>query len=114
MARQANYTNAGTVEFLVGADGGHYFIEVNPRIQVEHTVTEVITGRDLVQAQIRIAEGHRLSDPEIGIADQAAIQQRGFAIQARITAEDPQNDFLPDTGKINVYRPAVGPGHPPG
>ncbi|MEP6655206.1 MAG: pyruvate carboxylase, partial [Myxococcales bacterium] len=110
VARQANYTNAGTVEFLVGADGAHYFIEVNPRIQVEHTVTEVITGRDLVQAQIRIAEGHRLSDPEIGIADQAAIQQRGFAIQARITAEDPQNDFLPDTGKINVYRPAVGMG----
>ncbi len=110
VARQANYTNAGTVEFLVGADGAHYFIEVNPRIQVEHTVTEAITGRDLVQAQIRIAEGHRLSDPEIGIANQGAIERRGYAIQARITAEDPQNDFLPDTGKINVYRPAVGLG----
>jgi pyruvate carboxylase len=110
VARQAGYTNAGTVEFLVAADGTHYFIEVNPRIQVEHTVTEVITGRDLVQAQIRVAEGYRLSDPEIGIANQAAIEQRGFAIQARITAEDPQNEFLPDTGKINVYRPAVGLG----
>ena len=110
VARQAGYSNAGTVEFLVGADGSHYFIEVNPRIQVEHTVTEVITGRDLVQAQIRVAEGYKLSDPEIGIANQAAIEQRGFAIQARITAEDPQNDFLPDTGKINVYRPAVGLG----
>ncbi|HEY4188559.1 MAG TPA: pyruvate carboxylase [Polyangia bacterium] len=110
VARQANYTNAGTVEFLVGADGSHYFIEVNPRIQVEHTVTEAITGRDLVQSQIYVAEGYKLSDPEIGIANQAAIELRGFAIQARITAEDPKNDFLPDTGKINVYRPAVGMG----
>jgi len=108
VARQVAYTNAGTVEFLVADDGAHYFIEVNPRIQVEHTVTEVITGRDLVQAQIHIAQGRRLDGPEIGIAGQAAIEQRGFAIQARITAEDPQNDFLPDTGKINVYRPAVG------
>jgi pyruvate carboxylase len=110
VARQASYTNAGTVEFLVGEDGGHYFIEVNPRIQVEHTVTEAITGRDLVQSQIRIAQGQRLADPGIDIPDQAAIQQRGFAIQARITAEDPRNGFLPDTGKINVYRPAVGLG----
>ena len=110
VGRQVGYTNAGTVEFLVAEDGAHYFIEVNPRIQVEHTVTEVITGRDLVQAQIHVAQGRRLSDPAIGIADQAAIEQRGFAIQARITAEDPQNDFLPDTGKINVYRPAMGLG----
>jgi pyruvate carboxylase len=110
VARQVNYTNAGTVEFLVGEDGSHYFIEVNPRIQVEHTVTEVITGRDLVQAQIKIAQGHKLSDPEIDIPNQAAIQQRGVAIQVRITAEDPKNDFLPDTGKIQVYRPAVGLG----
>jgi pyruvate carboxylase len=110
VARQVSYTNAGTVEFLVGEDGGHYFIEVNPRIQVEHTVTEVITGRDLVQAQIKIAQGHKLSDPEIDIPDQAAIQQRGVAIQVRITAEDPRNDFLPDTGKIQVYRPAMGLG----
>jgi pyruvate carboxylase len=110
VARQVNYTNAGTVEFLVAEDGSHYFIEVNPRIQVEHTVTEVITGRDLVQSQIRIAQGYKLSDPEIGIANQAAIEQRGVAIQVRITAEDPRNDFLPDTGKIQVYRPAVGLG----
>ncbi|HMC95472.1 MAG TPA: pyruvate carboxylase, partial [Polyangia bacterium] len=110
VARQVSYSNAGTVEFLVGADGGHYFIEVNPRIQVEHTVTEAITGRDLVQAQIRIAEGYRLSDPEIGIGSQAEIVQRGVAIQVRVTAEDPKNDFLPDTGKIQVYRPAAGLG----
>ena len=110
VARQVSYSNAGTVEFLVGEDGGHYFIEVNPRIQVEHTVTEAITGRDLVQAQIRIAEGYRLSDPEIGIGSQAEIVQRGVAIQVRVTAEDPKNDFLPDTGKIQVYRPAAGLG----
>ncbi len=110
VARQVKYTNAGTVEFLVAENGAHYFIEVNPRIQVEHTVTEVITGRDLVQGQIRIAQGYRLTDPEIGIANQAAIERRGFAIQVRVTAEDPRNDFLPDTGKIAVYRPAVGLG----
>jgi pyruvate carboxylase len=110
IARYVRYTNAGTVEFLVGQDGAHYFIEVNPRIQVEHTVTEAITSRDLVQAQIRIAQGYRLSDPEIGIASQADIQQRGVAIQVRVTAEDPRNGFLPDTGKIQVYRPAVGNG----
>src|SRR5450432_1081090 len=114
IARQVNYTNAGTVEFLVAQEGpdagSHYFIEVNPRIQVEHTVTEVITGRDLVQSQILIAQGHKLSDPQINIPNQAAIQQRGVAIQVRITAEDPRNDFLPDTGKIQVYRPAVGLG----
>ncbi len=110
VARQVSYANAGTVEFLVGEDGGHYFIEVNPRIQVEHTVTEAITGRDLVQAQLRIAEGYRLADPEIGIANQADIVQRGVAIQVRVTAEDPRNDFLPDTGKIQVYRPAAGLG----
>jgi pyruvate carboxylase len=110
IARHVNYTNAGTVEFLVGEDGAHYFIEVNPRIQVEHTVTEVITGRDLVQSQIRIAQGYALPDSEIDIPNQQAIQQRGVAIQVRITAEDPRNDFLPDTGKIQVYRPAVGLG----
>ncbi len=110
IARHVRYTNAGTVEFLVAQDGTHYFIEVNPRIQVEHTVTEAITGRDLVQAQLRIAQGYRLSDPEIGIGSQAEIQQRGVAIQVRVTAEDPRNGFLPDTGKIQVYRPAVGNG----
>jgi pyruvate carboxylase len=110
IARQVSYSNAGTVEFLVGRDGRHYFIEVNPRIQVEHTVTEAITGRDLVQAQIRVAQGYDLGDPEIGIASQADIVQRGVAIQVRVTAEDPRNDFLPDTGKIQVYRPAAGNG----
>ncbi|HXI56726.1 MAG TPA: pyruvate carboxylase [Polyangia bacterium] len=110
VARQVNYTNAGTVEFLVAENGAHYFIEVNPRIQVEHTVTEVITGRDLVQAQIRIAQGYRLPDPEIDIPNQEAIQKRGVAIQVRVTAEDPRNDFLPDTGKIAVYRPGAGLG----
>ena len=110
IARHVKYSNAGTVEFLVGEDGGHYFIEVNPRIQVEHTVTEAITARDLVQAQIRIAQGYKLSDPEIGIGGQEEIQQRGVAIQVRVTAEDPRNDFMPDTGKILVYRPAVGNG----
>jgi pyruvate carboxylase len=110
IARHVKYSNAGTVEFLVGEDGAHYFIEVNPRIQVEHTVTEAITARDLVQAQIRIAQGYKLSDPEIGIASQDDIQQRGVAIQVRVTAEDPRNDFMPDTGKITVYRPAVGNG----
>src|SRR5262245_40579344 len=103
IARHVKYSNAGTVEFLVGEDGAHYFIEVNPRIQVEHTVTEAITGRDLVQAQIRIAQGYKLSDPEIGISRQEEIQQRG-------TAEDPRNEFMPDTGKITMYRPAVGNG----
>src|SRR5450432_2312980 len=110
VARQVNYTNAGTVEFLVSEDGSHYFIEVNPRIQVVHTVTEVITGRDLVQSQILIAQGHKLSDPQIDMPNQAAIQKRGVAIQVRVTAEDPKNDFLPDTGKIQVYRPAAGLG----
>jgi pyruvate carboxylase len=110
IARHVKYSNAGTVEFLVGEDGSHYFIEVNPRIQVEHTVTEAITGRDLVQAQMWIAQGYKLSDPQIGIGSQDEIQQRGVAIQVRVTAEDPRNDFMPDTGKITVYRPAVGNG----
>ncbi|HEY5453508.1 MAG TPA: pyruvate carboxylase [Polyangia bacterium] len=110
IARHVKYSNAGTVEFLVGEDGAHYFIEVNPRIQVEHTVTEAITGRDLVQSQMWIAQGYKLTDPEIGIGSQEEIQQRGVAIQVRVTAEDPRNDFMPDTGKITVYRPAVGNG----
>lgn len=107
LADAVGYTNAGTVEFLVTGDT-YYFIEVNPRLQVEHTVTEVITGRDLVQAQIRIAEGRRLSDPTIGIPNQAHLTRTGFAIQCRITTEDPANGFLPDTGKIQAYRSAAG------
>ena len=110
IGRQVSYRNAGTVEFLLDGEGRHYFIEVNPRIQVEHTVTEMITGRNLVQTQIRVAQGYRLSDPEIGLASQADIQMRGFAIQCRITTEDPQNGFAPDFGTIKAYRTAGGAG----
>lgn len=108
VAQAVGYSNAGTVEFLVDPEGRHYFIEVNPRLQVEHTITECITGRDLVQAQIRVAQGYKLSDPEINIPNQAAISPRGYAIQCRITTEDPENDFAPSTGKIRAYRSAAG------
>jgi len=108
LAQAAKYVNAGTVEFLVDKQGEHYFIEMNPRIQVEHTVTEMVTGIDLVQAQIRVAQGFRLSDPELGIGSQADVELRGCAIQCRITTEDPRNNFSPDTGKVAVYRSAGG------
>ena len=108
IARSVAYRNAGTVEFLVDREGRHYFIEVNPRIQVEHTVTESITGRNLVQAQLLVAQGKRLSDPEIGIARQEDVQRRGFAIQCRITTEDPQNGFAPDYGVLKAYRSPGG------
>ncbi|HZN92249.1 MAG TPA: pyruvate carboxylase, partial [Myxococcales bacterium] len=107
LARGSGYTSAGTAEFLV-APGAHYFIEVNARLQVEHTVTEQVTGVDLVQAQIRIAEGYALGSPEIGIAGQAAISPRGFAVQCRVTTEDPTNNFLPDSGTITAWRAAAG------
>jgi pyruvate carboxylase len=107
LARHTGYRNAGTVEFLVDGEGRHYFIEVNPRIQVEHTVTEQVTLIDLVQAQIRIAGGATLA--ELGL-QQDAIATRGFAIQCRVTTEDPQNDFVPDTGRIEAYRSASGMG----
>ena len=107
LARRAGYRNAGTVEFLVDGDGKHYFIEVNPRIQVEHTVTEQVTLVDLVQAQIRIAGGASLA--ELGL-QQDAIATRGFAIQCRVTTEDPQAGFVPDTGRIEAYRSASGMG----
>ncbi|HYC76927.1 MAG TPA: pyruvate carboxylase, partial [Planctomycetota bacterium] len=107
LARSIDYVSAGTVEFLV-ADGRHYFIEMNPRIQVEHTVTEEVTGIDLVKAQIRIGEGKSL--PDLGLERQDQITTRGFAIQFRITTEDPQAGFAPDFGKISVYRHAAGPG----
>ncbi|MFN9707046.1 MAG: biotin carboxylase N-terminal domain-containing protein, partial [Planctomycetota bacterium] len=107
LARAAGYHNAGTFEFLVAGDD-RYFIEVNPRLQVEHTVTEQVTGIDLVQAQIRVEQGHRLGDPEVGVPPQSAIVPRGTAIQCRITAEDPQNDFFPDTGTIVAYRAPGG------
>ncbi len=107
LARQVGYENAGTVEFLVDAEGRHYFIEVNPRIQVEHTVTEEVTGIDIVQAQIRIAEGARLAD--LGIRQQD-VAVRGAAIQCRVTTEDPQADFRPDTGRLQAFRAGEGMG----
>ncbi len=102
------YVNAGTVEFLLGQDGEFYFIEVNPRVQVEHTITELITGIDIVQAQIMIAQGLPLTTPQIGISNQADIVSRGYALQCRVTTEDPQNNFLPDTGRITAYRSGAG------
>jgi len=102
---------AGTVEFLLDTESGQfYFIEVNPRIQVEHTVTEEITGYDIVKTQILIAEGKVLSDSEIGLGDQAKIQQHGFALQCRVTTEDPTNKFVPDYGRLSHYRSASGLG----
>ena len=103
-----DYSCAGTVEFLLDREGRHYFIEVNPRIQVEHTITELITGRDLVQAQIRVAEGHRLDSNAIRIPNQASIERHGCAIQVRITTEDPANQFAPDTGQITAFRAGEG------
>ncbi len=100
--------NAGTVEFLYDSDSGQfYFIEVNPRIQVEHTVTEVVTGFDIVKSQIRVAAGARLDSPEVGLT-QAGIATRGFAIQCRVTTEDPANGFVPDYGRLTAYRSSGG------
>ena len=110
IAGEVKYRNAGTVEFLLDKEGNWYFIEMNPRIQVEHTVTEMITGRNLVQDQILIACGHKLSDPEINIPSQSAIDMRGYAIQCRITTEDPTNNFAPDFGTLTTYRSAAGAG----
>ncbi len=108
IAETVGYVNAGTVEFLMDQEGRFYFIETNPRIQVEHTVTELVTMRNLVQTQIRVAEGHKLSDPEIGIRSQKDIELRGYAIQCRVTTEDPRNNFAPDFGTIKAYRTAAG------
>ena len=108
IAKQVKYRSAGTVEFLVDREGRYYFIEMNPRLQVEHTVTELITGRDLVQTQIRVAEGYKLSDPEINIPDQKSIKKSGYAIQCRITTEDPKNNFAPDFGTLKAYRSPAG------
>ncbi|MCR4944183.1 MAG: pyruvate carboxylase [Clostridium sp.] len=107
IAKQVNYRGAGTLEFLVDKDFNHYFIEMNPRVQVEHTITEMTTGIDIVQSQILIAEGYALDSKEIAIT-QEDIQTRGYAIQCRVTTEDPANNFSPDTGKIDVYRTASG------
>ena len=108
LMKESGYSNAGTVEFLLTPDRQFYFIEVNPRIQVEHTITELITGIDIVQAQIRIAEGHRLSDPEIGISSQDDVKMSGYAIQCRVTTEDPENNFLPDAGRLLAWRSGGG------
>jgi pyruvate carboxylase len=109
MAREIRYDNAGTVEFLYDLDRHEwFFIEMNPRIQVEHTVTEVITGLDLVRAQILIAQGHELHSPEVGMPIQSEIPRNGYAIQCRITTEDPENRFVPDYGRILAYRSPGG------
>ncbi|WP_066318006.1 pyruvate carboxylase [Bacillus sp. FJAT-29814] len=107
LMKNVDYLNAGTVEFLVSKDE-FYFIEVNPRVQVEHTVTEMVTGIDIVQTQILVSEGHELHGPIIGIPVQEQIMLYGFAIQSRVTTEDPLNNFMPDTGKIMAYRSGGG------
>ena len=109
IGRAANYSNAGTVEFLMDVESGKfYFIEVNPRIQVEHTVTEVVTGIDLVKAQIRIAQGAWIGEDESGVPAQDMITVNGNAIQCRVTTEDPENNFIPDYGRLMAYRGATG------
>ncbi|MBU3147063.1 pyruvate carboxylase, partial [Clostridium sp. CF012] len=108
IAKSVNYRSAGTLEFLVDTKGNHYFIEMNPRVQVEHTVTEMVTGIDIVQSQILIAEDYALNSPEIGIKSQEDVKVNGFSIQCRITTEDPSNNFAPDTGKIEEYRTGSG------
>jgi pyruvate carboxylase len=109
LMKAANYRNAGTVEFLVDVDrGDFFFIEVNPRVQVEHTVTEQVTGIDIVKSQILIAQGHNLHHPPVNIPEQDRIDTRGVAIQCRITTEDPENHFIPDYGRISTYRSAAG------
>ena len=109
IAKATNYIGAGTVEYLMDADTGKfYFIEVNPRIQVEHTVTEVVTGIDIVKAQIHILDGHAIGTPESGVPDQADIRLNGHALQCRITTEDPEQNFIPDYGRITAYRSAAG------
>ncbi|WP_042223905.1 pyruvate carboxylase [Oceanobacillus manasiensis] len=107
LSKNVDYVNAGTVEFLV-TNNEFYFIEVNPRVQVEHTITELITGFDIVQTQIKVAEGKNLHEVEIGIPFQDEIKTNGYAIQSRVTTEDPLNNFMPDTGKIMAYRTGGG------
>jgi pyruvate carboxylase len=111
IGRAVEYENAGTVEFLYDTDAKtFYFIEVNPRIQVEHTVTEEVTGIDIVKSQILIAQGRPLADPEIGLPRQSDITTTGYAIQCRVTTEDPTNGFMPDYGRVSHYRSAGGMG----
>ncbi|MEH6725846.1 MAG: biotin carboxylase N-terminal domain-containing protein, partial [Hyphomicrobiales bacterium] len=109
IGRTASYKGAGTVEFLMDVDTGKfYFIEVNPRVQVEHTVTEEVTGVDIVKAQIHIAEGATIGEPESGVPKQEDMRLNGHAIQCRITTEDPEQNFIPDYGRITAYRGATG------
>lgn len=110
LAKSVGYRNAGTLEFLVDEQNNPYFIEMNPRIQVEHTVSEMVTGIDLVQSQILVAQGYPLDSEEIGIPSQESIHCNGYSIQTRVTTEDPANQFLPDTGEITVYRSGSGNG----
>src|SRR5579863_912147 len=109
IARKANYANAGTVEFLYDVDSQNwYFIEVNPRIQVEHTVTEMVTGIDIVRSQILVAQGHQLHEPPLALPAQDKVPLSGTALQCRVTTEDPENQFAPDYGKISTYRSPAG------
>src|SRR5262249_10540328 len=111
VGRAVRLDNASTVEFLFDIDTGKFnFIEVNPRIQVEHTVTEEVTGFDLVKSQILIAEGRPLSDSEIGLGSQDRVVTHGCAVQCRVTTEDPGNKFIPDYGRLSHYRSASGMG----
>ena len=110
LSKAVGYRNAGTLEFLVDADNNPYFIEMNPRIQVEHTVSEEITNIDLVQSQILVAEGYPLNSDEINIKSQDDVHCDGYSIQTRVTTEDPANNFMPDTGEITVYRSGSGKG----
>ncbi|HJZ58994.1 MAG TPA: pyruvate carboxylase, partial [Gemmataceae bacterium] len=110
VGRACGLDNAGTVEFLYNTDSGQFFfIEVNPRIQVEHTVTEQVTGFDIVRSQLLVAAGRKLGDPVVGL-EQSAITTHGFAIQCRVTTEDPANGFVPDYGRLSAYRSSGGPG----
>ncbi len=110
IAKEVNYNNVGTVEFLIDSEDNVYFIEVNPRIQVEHTVTEMVTGIDLIKTQIFVAGGYKLQDKQIKIYEQDTLATYGFALQCRLTTEDPENDFTPDYGTITTYRSASGMG----
>ncbi|HHG90278.1 MAG TPA: ATP-grasp domain-containing protein, partial [Devosia sp.] len=109
LGRAANYRCAGTVEFLMDMDSGEfYFIEVNPRVQVEHTVTEEVTGIDIIKAQIHVLDGETIGEPASGVPAQKDIHLNGHALQCRITTEDPEQNFIPDYGRITAYRGATG------